>query len=52
MSGVELGPSSDEVLESASLLATKLGARLRLMHVGHGDAALVELWHLAERIGV
>lgn len=49
---VDLGPSSAEVLEWAGLLATKLGAKLKLMHVGHGDAALVELRHLAERVGV
>lgn len=49
---VDLGPASLDVVEWAATVAGKSGAKLRLLHVGHGDGAQVELKHLAERVGV
>jgi nucleotide-binding universal stress UspA family protein len=47
-----LGPQAMDVVDWAATVAVRSGARLKLLHVGHGDGAQVELRHLAERVGV
>jgi len=49
---VDLGTASADVVEWAATVAKKSGAKLRLIHVGHGDGAQVEMKHLAETAGV
>lgn len=43
---VDLSPATDEVLDWAARLAEGFGAELSVVHVGHGDGALVELRRL------
>jgi len=49
---VDLGPAAADVVEWAATVTKRSGAKLRLIHVGHGDGAQVEMKHLAERAGV
>lgn len=49
---VDLGPDSEAVVGWAHRIASGYGAALRLLHVGHGDGALVGLRNLTERVGV
>lgn len=49
---VDLAPASTAVAAWAAHFAQSYGAALTLLHVGHGDNALVELRHLAETLPV
>jgi nucleotide-binding universal stress UspA family protein len=49
---VDLGPNSENVVAWALAVARASEARLRVIHIGHGMQALVELKHLCDRLGV
>lgn len=49
---VDLSPASAGIAQWAALFAQTYGAALTLLHVGHGDGALVELRNLAETLPV
>ncbi len=49
---VDLGPNSEHVVEWAVTVARASGARLRVIHVGHGMQALLELKNLCDKLGV